>query len=96
MERMEEVVPEADHQALQHMLSESAWEERAVLDQVAQDANRHLGDTRIAASSLMRAAVRRKGSSRWGWRDNGVASWARSRTAQWGSLPRLAVGQRPP
>jgi SRSO17 transposase len=43
MERMEEVIPEADHQALQHMLSESAWEERAVLDQVAQDANRHLG-----------------------------------------------------
>ena len=43
MERMEEVVPEADHQALQHMLSESAWAERAVLDQVAQDANRLLG-----------------------------------------------------
>jgi hypothetical protein len=43
MERMEEVIPEADHQALQHLLSESAWEERAVLDQVAQDANRHLG-----------------------------------------------------
>lgn len=43
-ERMEEVVPEADHQALQHLLSESAWEERAVLDPVAQDANRHLGD----------------------------------------------------
>ena len=43
MERMEEVVPGADHQALQHMLSESAWEERAVLDHVAQEANRHLG-----------------------------------------------------
>ena len=43
MERMEEVVPEANHQALQHMLSESAWEERAVLDQVAQEANQHLG-----------------------------------------------------
>ena len=43
MERMEEVVPEANHQALQHMLSESAWEERAVLDQVAQEANRYLG-----------------------------------------------------
>ena len=43
MERMEEVVPEADHQALQHLLSVSAWEERAVLDQVAQDVNRHLG-----------------------------------------------------
>src|SRR5512144_1148694 len=44
MERMEEVIPEADHQALQHMLSESAWEERAVLDQVGQEANRHLGE----------------------------------------------------
>ena len=43
MERMEEVVPEADHQALQHMLSESAWEERAVLDQVAREANRYVG-----------------------------------------------------
>ena len=41
---MEEGVPEADHQALQHRLSESAWEERAVLDPVAQDANRHWGD----------------------------------------------------
>ena len=59
MERMEEVVPEADHQALQHMLSESAWEERAVLDQVAQEANRHLGDHPIAVSSLTRAAVQR-------------------------------------
>ncbi|MBK8534479.1 MAG: transposase [Candidatus Competibacteraceae bacterium] len=48
MERMEEVIPEADHQALQHLLSESAWSERAVLDQVAQEANRLLGDTPIA------------------------------------------------
>ena len=43
MERMEEVIPEADHQALHHMLSESAWSERAVLDQVAQEAHRRLG-----------------------------------------------------
>ncbi len=51
MERMEEVIPEADHQALQHMLSESAWAERAVLDRVAQEANRLLGDS--ADSSLI-------------------------------------------
>ena len=43
MERMEEAIPDADHQALQHMLSESAWSERAVLDHVAQEANRLLG-----------------------------------------------------
>jgi len=44
MERMEEVLPEADHQALPHMRSESAGAEPAVLDPVAQDANRRLGD----------------------------------------------------
>jgi SRSO17 transposase len=51
MERMEEAIPEADHQALHHMLSESAWSERAVLDQVAQEANRLLGGH--ADSSLL-------------------------------------------
>jgi SRSO17 transposase len=43
MERMEEVIPEADHQQLQHMLSNSAWDERAVLAQVAQEADQQLG-----------------------------------------------------
>lgn len=43
MERMEEGIPDTDHQALHHLLSESAWSERAVLDQVAQDPNRLLG-----------------------------------------------------
>jgi SRSO17 transposase len=33
-ERIEEVVPAANHQALPHLLSESAWEERAVLGSV--------------------------------------------------------------
>ena len=42
-ERMEEAIPEADHPALHHLLSESAWSERAVLDQVAQEAHRLLG-----------------------------------------------------
>ena len=43
MERMEEVIPEADYQQLQHMLSNSAWDERAVLAQVAQEADQQLG-----------------------------------------------------
>lgn len=43
MERMEEVVPKTDHQTLQHRVNESARSERAILDQVAQDANRLLG-----------------------------------------------------
>ena len=39
MERMAEVVPESDEQALQHFLSKSNWDERAVLDQVALEAD---------------------------------------------------------
>ncbi|WP_419638825.1 transposase [Thiolapillus sp.] len=34
MERMVEVVPNSDEQALQHFLSNSNWQERPVLDQV--------------------------------------------------------------
>ena len=61
MERMEEVVPEADHQALQHMVSESAWSERAVLDQVAQEAHRLLGGHEDSALLIDDSGVPKKG-----------------------------------
>jgi SRSO17 transposase len=62
MERMEEAIPEADHQALQHMLSESAWPERAVLDQVAQDANRLLGGHPDSALLIDESGCPKKGT----------------------------------
>jgi SRSO17 transposase len=43
MERMEEVVPDCDYQPLHHFISDSEWNARAVLDQVAVEADRHLG-----------------------------------------------------
>ena len=43
MERMEEVVPNSDEQALQHFCSNSPWPERQVLDQVALEADEILG-----------------------------------------------------
>ena len=43
MERMEEHVIGADDQALQYMLTESHWDSKAVMDQVAQEANHLLG-----------------------------------------------------
>ena len=61
MERMEEVVPEADHQALHHMLSESAWSERAVLDQVAQEAHRLLGSDEETALIIDESGFPKKG-----------------------------------
>jgi SRSO17 transposase len=43
MERMEEVVPNCEYQSLHHFVSDSEWDARAVLDQVAVEADRHLG-----------------------------------------------------
>ena len=62
MERMEEVIPDADHQALQQMLSASAWSERAVLDQVAQDANRLLGGYEDSALLIDESGCPKKGT----------------------------------
>ena len=46
MERMEEAVAGADDQRLQHMLTESQWDHRPVLDQVTQEADHWLGEIR--------------------------------------------------
>jgi SRSO17 transposase len=43
VERMIEVVPDSNYQSLQHFVSDSPWEARPVMDQVAQDADRLLG-----------------------------------------------------
>jgi SRSO17 transposase len=43
MEKMAEVVPQSDEQALQQFLSDSPWEHQAVMDQVAGEANALLG-----------------------------------------------------
>jgi SRSO17 transposase len=62
MERIEEAIPEADHRALHHMLSGSAWSERAVLDQVAQDANRLLGGHPDSALLIDESGLPKKGT----------------------------------
>src|SRR5215813_1931365 len=45
IERIRDVVPQSDEQALHHFISNSPWDARAVLDQVARDANALLGGT---------------------------------------------------
>ena len=61
MERMEEAVVEADEQRLQHMLTDSDWEHRAVLDQVAQEANEWLGGTADSCLLLDESGFAKKG-----------------------------------
>jgi SRSO17 transposase len=43
MERMEEKVPESNEQALQHFVTNSPWNEKAALEQVAVEGNKLLG-----------------------------------------------------
>ncbi len=43
MERMAEVVPDSDEQVLQHFLTNSPWDTRAVLNQVARDVDTLFG-----------------------------------------------------
>jgi SRSO17 transposase len=61
MERMEEVVPGCDYQSLQHFVSHSQWEARAVLDQVAVEADRLLGGSADSGLLLDESANGKKG-----------------------------------
>src|SRR5215203_5438939 len=61
MERMEEAVPDCDYQSLQHFLSHSEWDARAVLDQVATEADRHLGGSEDSCLLLDESSFQKKG-----------------------------------
>jgi SRSO17 transposase len=63
MERMEEVVPDCSYQSLQHFISESEWETRAVLDQVAREADRHLGGSDSSCILIDETSFQKKGES---------------------------------
>ena len=61
MERMEEMVAGADDQRLQHMLTESQWDHRAVMDQVAQEADHWLGGTEDSCLLIDESGFAKKG-----------------------------------
>lgn len=61
MLRMEEAVPGADEQVLQHFLSMSQWDERAVLSHVARDVDARLGGHADSALILDESAFPKKG-----------------------------------
>ena len=61
MERMAEVVPDCDDQAYQHFISQSPWSHRAVLDQVACDADRAFGEAEDRFIVVDESAMAKKG-----------------------------------
>lgn len=61
MERMVEVVPQCDYQSLQHFISHSQWDARAVLNQVAVEVDRHLGGSADTGFFLDESSFAKKG-----------------------------------
>jgi SRSO17 transposase len=61
MERMAEVVPDCNDQAYQHFMSNSPWSHRALLGQVAHDADAALGDNEDSFLLVDESALAKKG-----------------------------------
>jgi len=61
MERMAEVVPDSCDQSLQHFLSNSNWDERAVMDQVALETSDLIGDGQNTALIIDESYFAKKG-----------------------------------
>ncbi len=81
VERMIEVVPDTEYQALHHFASTSPWDHLVVMDQIAVDSDRHLGgspdtaliidETGIPKKGQMSVGVARQWCGRLGKVDNG-------------------------
>lgn len=63
IERMEEVVPGSSYQPLHHFISESEWDARAVLDQIAVEADRLLGGSENSCLLIDESSFEKKGKS---------------------------------
>lgn len=61
MERMAEVVPGSDDQVLQNFLTHSSWDYRAVMDQIARNANELIGAQMGAGLYIDESAFQKKG-----------------------------------
>jgi SRSO17 transposase len=61
MERMEEVVPKADSQALQQFISDSSWDAQDVMDEVALRASEIFGDAENACLIIDETSFQKKG-----------------------------------
>jgi SRSO17 transposase len=61
MDRMAEVVPDSKSRNLQQFLTHSKWSHREVIDQVAQDADKLLGDSREACLLIDESGFAKQG-----------------------------------
>lgn len=83
VERMAEVVPGTDAQALHHFLSKSPWDPRPVMDQVAQDLDALVGGDQDTCLLLDETCFRKKGTKSV----RGMGASCRSRSTGPGGRP---------
>jgi len=94
MERIAEVVPESDEQRYQHFLSVSAWNERAVLDQVAREANRLSGGTAESALILDESGILKSGTKSVGVGRQYIGQLGKVDNCQTGVYAMHSLGER--
>lgn len=94
MERMAEVVPDADDQVFQHFLSNSPWDERAVIDQVACEADIVLGGRKDSCLLIDESGFQKKGCKSVGVKRQWLGREGKVDNGQVGVFAALAAGDR--
>lgn len=93
MERMAEVVPQADSQSLQHLLSHSDWDWQPVMAQVAAQANALLGGTVDSCLLLDETTIPKKGTKSVGVARQWCGALGKVDNCQLGVFAGLARGR---
>lgn len=91
---MAEVVPEADAQSLQHFLSNADWDHQSVVDQVAREADRHLGGQANSALYLDETGFLKKGSHSVGVQRQWIGRFGKVDNCQIGVFAALGCHER--
>jgi len=92
MERMEEVVPESDYEALQHFISGSPWDERPVFDEVARQVDALLGGMPISALLIDETSFAKKGTRSVGVAHQYSGRWGQTTNCQVAVYAALSAG----
>jgi len=94
MERMVEAVPDADYQQLQHFLTDSPWDHRAVMRQVATEADRLLGGGPDTCLLIDESGFNKKGRQSAGVARQWCGRLGKLENCQVGVFAALCRGQR--
>ena len=94
MERMAERIPGSDDQSLQHFLSNSPWEERPVIDQVAQDANTIFSNQPDTALYIDETGFAKKGNKSVGVHRQWIGQFGKVDNSQCGVFAALGCRNR--